>query len=275
MNLNEAKLILSVALPGDDGAADPQLAEALALARRDAELGAWWERECRWDAEVRRSLATVAVPSALPSQILAGQKVVRLPKADAKLSNFEWSTPLFWGLAAALVVFLSLAASWLHAKSDNNLASFARDMMAMAPDDSRHVDVRQADLAKVKGWLAEHHGPADLALPVMMQRSPDLMGCRVLQWHGQAISMLCYMMPGAQHVDLFVIRAAGLKDVPAPGQRVFASIKQNAMAAWQSGGNVYLLAGAVPMEFLHLYVEPSQTTQTSWPAPFAGVIFYR
>ncbi len=275
MNQNEAKLILTVARPGDDGAADPQLAEALALARRDAELGAWWERERLWDAHVRQSLTNVTVPPALRAQILAGQKVVPLTRADAKSSFFDWPTPLFWGLAAAVVLFLSLAVNWSHSNSDNKLASFAKDMLAAAPEDLRHVDVRQADLAKVTGWLAEHHGPADLELPVPMQHSPDLMGCRILQWHGQAVSMLCYVLPGPHHVDLFVARAASLTDVPAPGQPKFASINQNAIAAWQAGDNVYLLAGAVPMEFLHHCVEPVHTVQTSWLAPFAVVFFNR
>jgi len=38
-------------------------------------------------------------------------------------------------------------------------------------------------------------------------------GCRVLDWHGQKVSMLCYGLKGS-HVDLFVAGAKVFPDAP-------------------------------------------------------------
>jgi len=46
MNHNEAKDILLLYRPGTADVADPQIAEALALAQRDAELARWFGEHC-------------------------------------------------------------------------------------------------------------------------------------------------------------------------------------------------------------------------------------
>jgi len=166
MNRVEAKLILEVSRPGDEAAADPQLAAALALAQTDPELDAWLARERAWDAAIRRELRTVPVPADLKASLLAGSKVVPLPPAESRPSFTAWLTPLVWAMAAALILFAGLASyRSLHAAGKNSqLADFARDMIAASPDDSHHVDVMNADFSQVKSWLPDH----ELARPASL-----------------------------------------------------------------------------------------------------------
>ena len=261
MNRNEAKLILDVSRPGDEAEADPQLAEALALAQADPELGAWLAQERAWDAAVRRELQTVPVPPNLSAQIRPQPKIVPLPMEEKAASWFSLRSPLVWAMAAAVVLFLGLAVNWTRSHSGMQVASFARDMIAASPVDAHHVDMLNADFSKVKGWLADRQAPADIDLPPAIKNAPGLMGCRIMSWHGQPVSMLCFMMPGARHVDLFVTSAAQFADAPAPGQPMFASINQNAMASWRVGNQLYVLAGQVPEEFLRHCLAPATTAR--------------
>ena len=274
MNRAEAKLILEVSRPGDEAAADPQLAAALALARADTELGAWLARERAWDAALRRELRTVPVPADLKASLLAGAKVVPLPVGESRPSFSAWLTPLVWAMAAAVILFLGLVSyRSLHAAGSNHqLADFARDMIAASPADSHHVDMENADFTKVKTWLTVHHALADISLPPAIAQAPGLMGCRVLSWHGQPVSMLCFMMSGSHHVDLFVTPAASIADAPAPGQPVYASVNQNATAGWRVGDNVYVLAGPVPEDFLRHCLAPAPVAQARVTALFASSI---
>ena len=277
MNRAEAKLILEVSRPGDEAAADPrladpQLAAALALAQADQELGAWLARERAWDAAVRRELRTVPVPADLKASLLAGARVVPLPVRDSRPSFSASLTPFLWAMAAAVVLFIGLLSyrSLRPAAQNNQLADFARDMIAASPDDSHHVDVLNADFTQVKSWLADHHALADITLPPVIAKAPGLMGCRIMSWHGQPVSMLCFMMSGSHHVDLFVTPAASIADAPAAGQPVYASVSQNATAGWRVGDNVYVLAGPVPEEFLRHCLAPAPVARTRGPAFFAS-----
>ena len=276
MNRVEAKLILEVSRPGDEAAADPQLAAALALAQTDPELDAWLARERAWDAAIRRELRTVPVPADLKASLLAGSKVVPLPVAESRPSFSAWLTPLVWAMAAAVILFIGLVSyRSLHPAgaslpTGRQLAEFTRDMIAASPTDSHHVDMENADFSMVKSWLTDHHALADISLPPAIAQAPGLMGCRILSWHGQPVSMLCFMMSGSHHVDLFVTPAASIADAPAPGQPVFASVNQNATAGWRVGDNVYVLAGQVPEEFLRHCLAPAPVAQTRGPGFWAA-----
>jgi hypothetical protein len=274
MNVDEAKLILQAARPGDEAGADPQLAAAQALLRSDPALAAWYAGEQRWDGECRRALAAVPVPPDLPAQILARsavEKVVPLPADDRSPGSFSWRAPRVWAMAAVILLFLGLSLQWLRPQPIGPWADFARDMIAATPHDERHVDLKNSDFQQVRGWLAAHHGPADLGLPPVMYVSPGLTGCRVTHWHGRPVSMLCFMMPGKHHVDLFVTPVGAITDVPDPGQPVFAAIAGQMAVAWRAGANVYLLTGPVPEDFLRHCLEPSAGAQAARPVMLGTV----
>ena len=253
MKREDAQLILQACRPCDEASGDPWVAEALALANADADLGKWWAREQRQDAEIRRALKTVPVPVDLKARLLARNKVVPLRNEVAR-TDFP---PLVWAMAALLLFFLGLAVTWTGAPPPGNSADFAHDLIAATPLDAHHVDVQNADWAQVKSWLSRRHALADIELPPAIKNAPGLMGCRIMAWRGRPVSMLCFVMEGTRHVDLFVARTTAVMDPPAAGEPRFAVVDEQMTAEWRQGDNVYLMSGKVPEAFLRKCLEPA------------------
>src|ERR1039458_1792759 len=77
MNNNEAKFLLCAYRPGGRDADDPAFAGALAQARQDPALGAWFAREQAFDTMMASQLGSIAPPPGLREAILTGASVSR------------------------------------------------------------------------------------------------------------------------------------------------------------------------------------------------------
>ncbi|HEY3931775.1 MAG TPA: hypothetical protein VGM58_05340 [Verrucomicrobiae bacterium] len=246
MNREEAKLILQSYRPGGQDAGDPQFAEALALAKSDVELAAWFADQQKFDTFASRKLKSVAVPPDLKAKILADaipawQKIVELP-APAWWQNL-FRSPVSWAVAAIVVIYLSLAIFLKPQENSARFADYSAQMVSAAVNDTNHVDIENSDMKQVVAWLGEHHGENKFVLPVALNGKTGLVGCRVLDWHGQRVSMLCYGLNGAGHVDLFVAEAKIFPDAPPIDQPQFASSGGMPTASWSHDGMVYLMVG--------------------------------
>jgi anti-sigma factor RsiW len=262
MNREEARLILQSCRPGGQDAADPQFAEALALAKQDAELAAWFADQQKFDAFASRKLKSVAVPSDLKAKILAEaiparQKIVELP-APAWWQNL-FRPPVSWAMAAMIVILLSLAVFWKRPESAAHFADYSAQMVSAAVNDTNHVDVENSDMKQVVAWLGEHHGENKFILPAALNGANGLVGCRVLEWHGQKVSMLCYGLSGAGHVDLFVADAKVFPDAPPVDSPQFASSGGMPTASWSHDGMVYLMVGHSADADLKKLLQPEST----------------
>ena len=103
------RLILQAYRPGGQDANDPQFAEALALAKADPELSAWFARQQKFDAQVSREIKSLPVPPKLKDKILAlenprRQKIVELPAPAWWRNLFSFSSPVSWAMAAGIVI---------------------------------------------------------------------------------------------------------------------------------------------------------------------------
>lgn len=86
MDEEQARFLLAAYRPDGADAADPDFAEALALATRDRELGEWLAAERAHDAEFSAAISSTIVPPDLREEILAGAAVVRgdLPQSETR-----------------------------------------------------------------------------------------------------------------------------------------------------------------------------------------------
>ena len=73
MNRDEAKTILLLYRPGTADADDPQIAEALALAKQDPELTRWLVEHCARQETLRAEFRQITVPAGLKEQIISEQ----------------------------------------------------------------------------------------------------------------------------------------------------------------------------------------------------------
>jgi anti-sigma factor RsiW len=275
MNRDEARLILQSCRPGGQDAADPQFAAALALAKQDAELAAWFAGQQKFDAQTSREIKSLRVPPDLKAKILAQenlqrQKIVELPGAVWWRDLFSFRSPVSWAMAALILMLFSLAIFWNQSEGRVHFADYSARMVYAAVNDTNHVDVENSDMKQVVAWLAQHHGESRFILPVALNGSSGLMGCRVLDWHGRKVSMLCYGLNGSGHVDLFVTEADIFPDAPPVDRPQFASSGGMPTASWSHDGKAYLMVGHGNAADLEKVLQPKQAVKK----PFqAGISF--
>jgi hypothetical protein len=118
------------------------------------------------------------------------------------------------------------------------------------------------DMKEAVAWLAGHHGENKFILPVALNGKNGLMGCRVLDWRGQKVSMLCYGLKDSGHVDLFVADAKNFPDAPPLDKPQFASNGGMPTASWTHDGKVYLAVSHGNEAILKKILSPETTVQS-------------
>lgn len=237
MNREEAKYILRAFRVGGQDAHDPLFREALELLKLDQELAEWYAQELALDTRLANKIHAFRVPPDLKTQLLAVRKIVR-PVA-------WWRKPAWMAAAAAAVVLLaSLASLWLVSKHNHaTLVEFREAMVQASLKSDHHVEAMDLDPQQVQQWLAGRGGNPDFILPAGL-RDRSRLGCRVLEWRGQKVSLLCFRLDDDKHVDVFVISESDLSRALRSTPE-FAPQGEVMTAAWLRDGKVYLMAGRV------------------------------
>lgn len=244
MTQQEAKAILVMYRPDSPDAADPEFAEALALARQDAELGRWLAEHCAVQGALRARFRQIPVPQELQARILAGPQFhERIPRSDAHVESpsdngldtvgqrlrpvrpdgqvarpttrftgnvLWWRHPAALAAAAALVGLAGLAALWWRSPTTEperlNLATF-RNRMGGQVLRNYAMTLETDDLNRVRDHLAQRQSPADFVLPEPLGQTA-LAGCGVLRWRDKPVSMICFLtgrpLAPGEKSDLFL-----------------------------------------------------------------------
>jgi hypothetical protein len=237
MNREEAQFILHAYRANGDDAHDPQFGEALALVRSDPELARWFAREQALDAAIAGRIHSVVPSPHLTTQLLLARKVIR-PRP-------WWRKPAWIGAAASVALLIFAASLWLLRRShETDFASFRGTMIEASLDMRKHIDVMGLDADELKRWLVEHRGQPGFVLPPGLA-DKGIMGCKVLEWHGHRVTLLCLKF-GGKHVDVFVVNESDLPGVSRSTTPHFASERGLTTATWRSAGKIYFLAGNIP-----------------------------
>jgi hypothetical protein len=237
MNRGEAQFILHAYRANGEDAHDPQFEEALALVRSDPELARWFAREQALDAAIAARIHSVLPPPHLTTQLLSARKVIR--------RRARWRKPAWLAAAASVALLISVASVWLLRRSgETDFASFRGRMIEAYGDMTKHIDVAGLDADELKRWLMEHGGDPGFVLPPGLA-SKGIIGCRVLEWHGHRVTLLC-MKFGGKHVDVFVVNASDLPRISLSATPRFGSESGLTTATWRREGKIYFLAGNIP-----------------------------
>jgi len=254
MNTQEAKFILQAYRPGGEDANDPQFAEALQQAKNDPELAKWFAEQTAFDLAMSRALRQVKPPDHLRENILAGGRVTR--------PAFWSRRAVWWAMAAAFVLLLGLGTFWLHSM---RFADYMDKMAAASASSQGHVEVKISDLGQIQAWLANRGMETNFVMPTALSDVPAT-GCRVLDWRGHKISMLCYMLEGSRHVDLFVAEKSDFTFPPADRLH-FGKINDLTTAIWGKNDKVYLMIGQGDEGFFRKYLRPEDVVRVTPPRP--------
>lgn len=238
MNRDEAKHILLLYRPGTADEADPQVAEALALAQQDAELASWLESSLARQKAVREKFRQIPVPAGLKEQILSEQR--------AKERRLFYRRPVLFAGMAAAVTLLILLAVWFPARPRENTLAIYQNQMAGVALRGYSMDLVTNDVGPIRNYLAQNAAPADFTLPDSLQQA-EVIGCAVQNWRGAKVSLVCFrtgkpLPPGAAgDLWLFVVDQATVADAPAGAATRFAKVNQLSTATWVKDGKLYLL----------------------------------
>lgn len=234
MNNEEAKFILRAYRPGGQDAKDPRFREALEQAQRDPELMRWFANEQALDSRIGGKIkASIQAPAYLKAQLLAQGKIVR-PVAF-------WRRPLVQLAAAACIALLITAAAvWLNSEKKPGFAQYRDEMAQLAVLKLDRLDLMTHDLAEVRRWLAERNLTGELTLPSGLNGRPTL-GCRLLDWRGKKVSLICFELANQETAHLLVIDRAAFGDAP-PETPQFSQVGGVAMVSWSRGDKAYLVA---------------------------------
>jgi len=234
MNSEEAKLILQAYRPGGQDANDSRFREALEQAQHDPELARWFANEQALDSRISAKVrASITPPTHLKSQLLAQRKIVR---------PVSWWRRPVWQLAAAacLALVVTIAAVWLKPASSIGFVQYRADMAEFAGKKLDRLDLMSRDMAEVRRWLAQKEWHGDLVLPAGLDGRPSL-GCRLLDWKGHKVTLVCFELENKQVAHLLVVDSAAFKDAPTESP-VFNQVGEVATASWSRGGRTYLVA---------------------------------
>lgn len=241
MTRDEAKEILLLYRQHDTADADdPQIAEALALAKKDSELKHWLVRHCAQQFVLREKFRQIAAPAGLKEQIIS--------EHVAQAKSVFWRRHGNLLATAAVAVMVVLLSLWLQPREPNNTDTFPtyRSRMVGVALRGYAMDLTTNDAAQIRAWLAENHAPADYALPAALQKA-DLVGCGVQSWENAKVSMICFrtgkpLPPGEQSdLWLFVIDRASVKNAPASKTPQFSKVNRLITAVWMQGDKLYVL----------------------------------
>ena len=239
MNRDDAKNILLLYRPGTVDAADPQIAEALALVKQDAELARWFGEHCATQEVLRAKFRQIPIPAGLKEQIISEQM--------ARERIAIWRRNLvFTAVAATVMAAFILAVFWLRPPASDNTLAIYRSRMAGVALRGYAMDLMTNNPAPIRAYLKQHDAPADYVLPEPLQKVA-LTGCAVESWQGTKVSMICFrtgkpLAPGEQSdLWLFVVDRALVKNAPPAGPPQLATVNQLVTAAWIQGGQLYLL----------------------------------
>ncbi len=241
MTSEQVKEILRAYRPWAD-AADPNFAEALALAQADEDLRRWFDDHCATQTAIRTRLQQITIPAGLKEQILSEHR------ARQKIVWFR--QPVVLAAAALIAILVSLAALWnlrpLKAREDLSLSGY-RNRIVRTAVRTYSMDLETNSVPVIRSYLAQHQAHADFKAPTKLDQTAAV-GCAVSSWQGNRVTMVCYhsgsTLPPGQATDLllFVVDRNALPDPPPDGKTVIAPVGRILTATWSEGNKTYVLA---------------------------------
>ena len=239
MNREAAKTVLLLYRPGLAEDADPQVAEALALAKRDPELARWLEEHCARQNALRTAFQEIVVPEGLREQIVSEQAAQEKMASQRRKFTFA-------AAAVAVVGLIFLMATWFPSRPADDTFAIYRSRMAGVALRGYAMDLVTNNPAAIRGYFARNQAPADYVLPASLQQA-EVVGCAIQSWQGVKVSMICFRsgrpLPPGQQSDLwlFVADRASVKAAPPTDLPQLTAVNRLITAAWSRDGKLYLL----------------------------------
>jgi hypothetical protein len=234
MTNEEAKLILHAYAPNGRSATDPNFQAALNQARCNRELADWFANEQAIDARISDSLIKSLNPGAHLKSLLLAQTAIIRPIAWWSKRTYQ----IALAGCAALLVLSSLV--WFWHPGPVQFVRYREEMSESAAEGIEPPGEVSRDLFQVRAWLAANELDTSFMMPSGLN-DELISGCRVVNWRGNKVYIICYELQNHRTAHLAVINRAALKDAPAESP-VFDQIGKVATVSWSRGNHTYMIA---------------------------------
>jgi hypothetical protein len=246
MNKDELRRILSAHRSGDEDA--ELFADAMKEAQNDPELARWLAREQEFDRAFAEKITSTRFPTGLKERILANV-------TDSTTNRSLW--PRRIALAAAAIIILGLLfASWRGVFSPKvSLADYRGEMISfikLAPP----LELESTKLEQIQDWLGRHNAPTTPSIPPGLS-ALDPVGCRVLEFRGHKVTLICFRRGPGKLTHLFVVDRSVLPGLPDVTKPVYGREGEWTTAAWQNANRTYLLSAQGDRALLEHYLSGS------------------
>jgi len=227
MSNQEAKFILEAYRPNGRDAGDATFDAALAQAKTDPALGAWFARAQTHDAAIAARLGELVPPSGLREAILAGSRASRAPKAERR-------SPMLWlAMAAGVAILLTATVALWPNRASAATSKFA----AFAMNDTLHGQHggHGEAMGALQILLSQPSTHLATALPVDFA-ALRATGCRTLSFAGHDVLEVCFQRNG----EWFHVYIGNSGDFPAQPAGVPAVYKQEGQlgcASWSDASH--------------------------------------
>ncbi len=231
MDEEQARLILQAYRPGADRD-DPEVAAALQEAARNPELANWFAEEQAFDRAIAAHLESVPAPFGLKTRILAQVA----PRATPR--RWSWAVKLA-GVAALLFLLTQVVSLFRPAAPEVRTSNYAREMVSFIRLGGS-LDMESHDLGKIKEWLSKKEASPGFVPPRLAALQP--LGCRLLSFRGQTVTLICFERDKDRLAHLFVIDRTAMPQMKSGAPPVFAGVGDWTTASWVENDRVYMIA---------------------------------
>jgi hypothetical protein len=242
MTRDQTRAILLAYRPWAPAPDDPVLGEALALARTDPELRAWFEAHCAFQQAMRNALRRTALPQALRTPSAPPRPLLRFPTLAAQI----------WRIAAAILILCGIGALLWHKPGEEPSFAVLRNRLVQSVLRGYPMDVVSTSDAALRSFLRDRQAPADYALRSPLSELP-ILGGGIRSWRDGKVAMVCLGARDQRTLFLFVADRSSVPDAPAEGLE-WAQVKTCATVSWSEGDRSYVLALEAPPAELRAYV---------------------
>jgi hypothetical protein len=215
-------------------------------------LARWFEEQQEFDRKFAEAIDEIPIPPGLQTRIMAAR-----PTGRARIRQGSLWPRIGWA-AAAIVVVVALFSFWRGLFQPTvSLADFRSEMISflkLAPP----LELESRDLERIQTWLSSTGAPADVSvLPGLSALEP--VGCRVLYFRGQKVTLICFRRGGTKLAHLLVLDPLALQGLRSDGAPVFAQEGEWMTAAWREKGRIYLIAAQGDRALLERYLQKSSS----------------
>jgi hypothetical protein len=257
VNSQDARQILLLYRPAVDRD-DPDFAEALALAKVDAELDAWFQQHCAFQNAANSAFKSIPVPEGLKEQILSERK--------AHLTLTSRRRTLVATCAVAVIALCGLLTfrSIFPPKPslDYSFGNFHTNMIGIV---IRYptMDIVTNNARAIRLDLA-NRGQSNLVFTPSVDKivgKANIAGTggKALDWQDKPVAMICLNSgkngdPKKPDLFLFIVDNFSIQGPPSSAPVVTQVRRGIVSSSWSSGNKTYILAGLGDEDFLKQYL---------------------